>query len=84
MAALEDSRKSSHDGSGGTRRLGKLIDTCYPSAPKNGDEEEEQKGTGGVTGFFGRLMGRPARQSRDLNADTYDVVTPFFADEHGG
>ncbi|THH27289.1 hypothetical protein EUX98_g6903 [Antrodiella citrinella] len=39
LDALEDSRRVLHDGSGGLRRLAKLVETCYPT-----DRGEERPG----------------------------------------
>ncbi|KAL4242068.1 hypothetical protein ABKN59_000565 [Abortiporus biennis] len=71
ISALEDSRNAGHDTSIGTRRLAKLIDACYPSLQQNEDGEEESHRS-----FFDRLR-KKNRHSRDRNADTFDVVTPF-------
>ncbi|CAL1700916.1 unnamed protein product [Somion occarium] len=78
ITVLSESRVAVHDSSSGLRRLAKLIDTSYPSENTQGDEDERER-----RGLFDRLLKRSHRQSRDRNADTYDVVTPFYADEFG-
>ena len=77
MAALEESRASSQDN---TRRLSKIIDMCYPSEQPADDGEQESSGMGGLFSLFRRNR---HRQTRDGNADTFDVVTPFVPDEWG-
>ncbi|TCD70833.1 hypothetical protein EIP91_001523 [Steccherinum ochraceum] len=80
LDALEDSRRTSHDGSGGMRRLAKLVETCYPT-----DRAEDRSGREkGVSGWVRGLIGRERQRSRDRNEHTYDVVTPFVPDEWGG
>jgi len=74
MDTLDESR---HDSSSSMRRLSKLVDTYYPTEPNTNSENPEQQG--GIFSFFKRR-----RPSRDRNADTFDVVTPFVADEWGG
>jgi len=80
LDALEDSRRALHDGSGGMRRLAKLIETCYPA-----DRGEERTGRErGVSNWVRGLIGRERARSRDRNEHTFDVVTPFVPDEWGG
>lgn len=76
MDAVDESRQ---DSSSGTRRLSKLVDTYYPTEASANAESAEHQSSGGLLSFF-----RRRRPSRDRNADTYDIVTPFVADEWGG
>ena len=78
LSALSESRGAAHDSSSGMRRLGKLIDSCYPTEDTGNNEEEPER-----RGLFDRIMRRNHRQSRDRNAETFDVITPFYADEFG-
>lgn len=73
MAALEDSRRSSQDNG---KRLSKIIYMCYPDERPTEEGEEESSG---FLGFFKRNK----KQTRDRNAFTFDVVTPFVPDEWG-
>jgi len=86
-SALEDSRRALSDSTSGLRRLAKMIDQFYPSQPSRGtvgDDEPEVRRRGG-RGFIERLMGRTTRPQAQggLNADVYDLVTPFVPDEWG-
>jgi hypothetical protein len=86
-SALEDSRRALSDSTSGLRRLAKMIDQFYPSQPSRGtvgDDEPEVRRRGG-RGLIERLMGRTIRPQAQgsLNADVYDLVTPFVPDEWG-
>ncbi|OBZ70091.1 hypothetical protein A0H81_09897 [Grifola frondosa] len=74
-SALDDSRGAMHDSSSGLRRLAKCIDTFYP-----GDHEEERSG---MRQRLKNFVGIGSRSSRDRNAETFDLVTPFVADDFG-
>ncbi|KAI0068804.1 hypothetical protein BV25DRAFT_1817721 [Artomyces pyxidatus] len=79
-SALEDSRRALNDTSSGVRKLAKLINQLYPEDSVSPMGE----GDGGRTGtkaLLGRLMGRKTNRGR--NADVYELVTPFVADEWG-
>jgi hypothetical protein len=85
MTALEDSRRAMSDRSSGYYRLAKAVDTFYPQRGGNmsveDDEADKERLRFGdrVRGLFGR----GTRTNRPNNDDRYDLVTPFYADEHG-
>jgi hypothetical protein len=78
-AALEVSRRHINDSSSGVRKLAKMLDMCYPNMNAEEGNDSERRGVGGL---FKKVMGRTARR-RGGNEDTYDLVTPFVADEWG-
>ena len=79
-AILKESRRASHDSSGGLRRLAKMVDMFYPEVRQN-DDEDDRLERGGVSGLFKRVMGRN-KARKGVNEDTYDLVTPFMMDEY--
>jgi hypothetical protein len=82
-AILKESRRASHDSSGGLRRLAKMVDMYYPEVRQNDEEDDRQERGGGVSGLFKRVMGRNrGRKGPGVNEDTYDLVTPFMMDEY--
>ncbi|KZT12557.1 uncharacterized protein LAESUDRAFT_753629 [Laetiporus sulphureus 93-53] len=80
-SALEASRDAVHE-SPGLRRLAKLIDTLYPANHPNGPAEEEDEKMG-MRQKLKNLVGFGQKVSRNRNEETYDLVTPFIADEFG-
>ncbi|PFH51408.1 hypothetical protein AMATHDRAFT_142541, partial [Amanita thiersii Skay4041] len=78
-ASLEVSRRYLNDSSSGMRKLAKMIDSCYPHTDSGSVGEPERRSMGDL---FKRVMGRNNRR-RGGNEDTYDLVTPFVADEWG-
>ncbi|KAL0949380.1 hypothetical protein HGRIS_009449 [Hohenbuehelia grisea] len=84
QASLEESRRHMNDSSSGRRKLAKMLEMCYPHLALE-DEEEDRERVSGVGGLFKRVMGRGNRNQRQGrgNADRYELVTPFIADEWG-
>jgi hypothetical protein len=76
-SAMEDSRRTTHDGSSGMKRLSKNVDLFYPSEEPSGMEGTEPA-KGGVRGVFGKMFKRNTGAKR--NEDTWDLVTPFVPD----
>jgi hypothetical protein len=83
-SALDDSRRAPSDASSGLRRLAKMVDQFYPEEHGSTAIDEDGRRKGGRA-LIGRLMGRSvkAQRGRGLNADVYDLVTPFVPDEWG-
>lgn len=79
-AAMEVSRRHINDSSSGVRKLAKMIDFCYPNANADETANTERRGVGNL---FKRVIGRNNNRKRGGNEDTYDLVTPFVADEWG-
>lgn len=78
-SAVEDSRRTTHDGSSGMKRLAKTLDTLYPAEVELGmeDDDEPDRPSGGVMNVFRNVFGRGRRDQR-RNDDNYaDLVTPF-------
>ncbi|KAK7061924.1 hypothetical protein R3P38DRAFT_2832342 [Favolaschia claudopus] len=84
QAALSESRKYMNDSSSGMRRLGKMVDMCYPQLVEPGEDEGERSRMG-MGGLFKKVIGRKdkSRKGKGGNEDTYDLVTPFVLDEWG-
>jgi hypothetical protein len=81
QSALEDSRRAIHDSSSGLRKLAKLIDSCYPN--EEIPDEDDSRGSEGFTQMlknFIRRGNKGGKQGRKPNEETYQYVTPFFAD----
>jgi hypothetical protein len=82
-AALEHSRSAINDSSSnGVRKLSRMIDQCYPSAFDE-PRSPEKKSFGGRLKTFIGVGAKNVNKPRGLNEDTYDLVTPFVADEWG-
>ena len=79
-SALETSRDAMHDSSSGVRRLAKCIDQFYPNDRTSTLDDAPERG--GMRQRLKNLVGR-GKQQRDRNADVYELVTPFMADEYG-
>lgn len=77
-SAMEDSRRSTHDGSSGVRKLAKMVDAFYPADEPSAMGGTEPAGRGGVRGVLGKMFGKKPGQKR--NEDTWDLVTPFVPD----
>jgi len=77
--ALEISRRHIHDSSSGVRKLAKMTEICYPNMNADETDDPERRR---VSGLFKNLIGRGNRR-RGGNEDTYDLVTPFVANEWG-
>ena len=77
--ALETSRRRINDSSSGVRKLAKMTEACYPSMNADETDDPDRKRVGGL---FKNLIGRGNRR-RGGNEDTYDLVTPFVANEWG-
>ncbi|KAF9268129.1 hypothetical protein L218DRAFT_854001 [Marasmius fiardii PR-910] len=82
QAALEESRRYMSDSSSGFRKLTKMIQLCYPSF-----YEPDSSGEGGSVGKLFKKFGRGNKNGRKGhrggNEETYELVTPFVADEWG-
>ncbi|KAH9951698.1 hypothetical protein B0H21DRAFT_684587 [Amylocystis lapponica] len=79
-SALDDSR-GAHDNTTGMRRLAKFVDMFYPSESGATEAAAFRQGVGQkLMSFVG--IGR-RQQPRDRNAETFDLVTPFVADDFG-
>lgn len=83
QAALDDSRQQNE--SSPSRKLAKMVQTCYPHdfTPMRTDEPDK---SGGVGGLFKKVMNRgkkPRKGAGGGNEETYDLVTPFVPDEWG-
>lgn len=87
QAALEESRKYMADSSSGMRRLGKMVETCYPQMVEPGEDEGSERSR--VGGLFKKVIGRGGRKDKSKkgkgggNEETYDLVTPFMLEEWG-
>lgn len=82
QAALDDSRRHTHESTGG-KKLGKMVQLCYPNSDDGPTESSER---GSVSGLFKRVIGRgnkTNKKNRANNEDTYELVTPFVPDEWG-
>lgn len=77
--ALQESRVAVHDSSSGIRRLAKCVDAYYPDERVDASSSERS----GMRQMFKSLVGIGNKPIRDRNAETYDLVTPFVADEFG-
>ena len=77
-SAVEESRRTMHDGSSGMKRLAKTLDTLYPAKVELGMEDDEpDKPAGGMMNMFKNVFGRGKKDQR-RNDDNYaDLVTPF-------
>ena len=79
--ALEESRRAAHDRSGGLGRLAKMVEECFPEGDADlgleGPEEGHQR-----RGLFSRFR-RKSKAPAGGNQETYQLITPFFADEVG-
>ncbi|KAI0027050.1 hypothetical protein K488DRAFT_26180, partial [Vararia minispora EC-137] len=80
-AALEDSRGRARDrdreregGGSALRRLARLVDEFYPAEAVGGGalDDDEQRRTG-----WRRFMKRAKQPPQSVNADVYELVTPF-------
>lgn len=83
QAALEESRRYLNDSSSNHRKLAKMVQACYRY---DDDLEERSAERNGVRGLFKKVIGvnnKSARPRRGGNEDTYELVTPFVADEWG-
>ncbi|KAJ7590865.1 hypothetical protein C8J56DRAFT_781370, partial [Mycena floridula] len=81
-AALAESRRFTHDSSSGVRKLGRMVDTCYPGSDTTPSGSSERS----VGGLFKKVIGRGNKNNkkgRSGNEDTYDLVTPFVPDQWG-
>ncbi|PPQ77374.1 hypothetical protein CVT25_010956 [Psilocybe cyanescens] len=85
QAALDDSRQYSHDPLS-LGKLGKMVQTCYPSAEQE-HPEFDGPGKSTVGHLFKRVMGRGNKDKKKgkatNNEETYQLVTPFVPDEWG-
>lgn len=79
--ALEDSRRTAHDRSGGLGRLAKMVEECFPEADADHGLEGPADGRA-RRGLFARFR-RKGRTPAGGNQDTYQLITPFFADDVG-
>lgn len=82
QAALDDSRQHTHESTGG-KKLGKMVQLCYPNSDDGPTESSERSS---VSGLFKRVIGRgnkTNKKNRANNEDTYELVTPFVPDEWG-
>ncbi|KDQ64632.1 hypothetical protein JAAARDRAFT_52578 [Jaapia argillacea MUCL 33604] len=81
QAVVDESRRSGSDS--GMRKLAKLVDMCYPNERVTYGVEGPQEEKSTVGDMFRRVIGRKRPKDRNRNEDTYDLVTPFVADEWG-
>ncbi|KDR83873.1 hypothetical protein GALMADRAFT_236334 [Galerina marginata CBS 339.88] len=85
QAALDYSRRHSSDGPG-LGKLGKLVQTCYPSVEQVSEFDIPERSSMG--GLLKRVMGRGNKDKKKgkgtSNEETYQLVTPFLPDEWGG
>ena len=80
-AVLETSRRYMNDSSSGVRKLAKIMDMCYPTAP---DPTEPSSSERGVGRLLKKVVGRNNRNRRSTrgNDATYELVTPFVVDQY--
>ncbi|CCL99434.1 uncharacterized protein FIBRA_01452 [Fibroporia radiculosa] len=78
--ALDVSRNGAYDTAfyPGLRRLGKIVDSLYPEDSSGMNDEDKP----GMRQKMKNLVGL-GKSSRDRNAETYDLVTPFVPDDYG-
>lgn len=77
---LDVSRNAGHDTSViGLRRLAKILDAIYPNDRPALNPAEKS----GMREKLKHLVGLGGKSSRNRNAETYDLVTPFVADDFG-
>ena len=86
--ALEDSRRAMADRTSGHHRLAKAVDTFYPMrGGRDSVEDDDEIGGRGRPRLGQRMLGLFSRGQRSTNRvnndDRFDLVTPFYADEHG-
>jgi hypothetical protein len=85
QSVLEESRRAVNDSSSGLRKLAKMVDTYYPCEPENnvvgGEEVLERSTMGGLFKKVIKLSKPNGSKGRGRNDDTYELVTPFVADE---
>ncbi|KAH9918223.1 uncharacterized protein BXZ73DRAFT_92277 [Epithele typhae] len=79
-SALEVARDAMGDSSSGVRRLAKAVDQFYPNDRVVLDDGPESRG---MRQRLKNLVGMGGKPQRDRNAEMYELVTPFVADEHG-
>lgn len=81
QAVLDESRRYMDDSSSGIRKLGRMMETCYPSLDTGHYPDPDAKRSMG--GFLKRLKGgKTAKKGgRGGNEETYELVTPFFLDQ---
>lgn len=81
QAALDFSRGQKEDNTG-FKKLGKMVNTCYPSKGDDGGLEAPDKNT--VGGLLKKVMGRKDKKGKGKsNNETYEFITPFVPDEWG-
>lgn len=79
-AVVETSRRYTNDSSSGVRKLARMIDACYPNEFEPAASSSTDRGVGKL---FKKVVGRNnKRRSGRGNEDTYDLVTPFVADQY--
>jgi hypothetical protein len=84
QSALEDSRAAMHDGSGGLRRLAKMIDECFPERSDDGGDDFEPPGRRkGIRNKLFGMFGNKPKPKVGGNSDTYQIITPFVSEESG-
>ncbi|KAI0921770.1 hypothetical protein AcW2_006646 [Taiwanofungus camphoratus] len=77
---LDVSRNAGHDTSViGLRRLAKILDAIYPNDRPALNPAEKS----GMREKLKHFVGLGGKSSRNRNAETYDLVTPFVADDFG-
>lgn len=85
QAALDDSRRYSNDPFS-LGKLGKMVQTCYPSVEQD-HLEFDGPGKSTVGHLFKKVMGRGNKDKKKAkatnNEETYQLVTPFVPDEWG-
>lgn len=80
QAALGESRRAAHDRSGGAGRLAKMVEECFPEAEADhGLEDPGERRSG--KGFLNRVFKRKSRMPAGGNQETYQLITPFLADD---
>lgn len=80
-SALDVSRNGVNDGQNyhGLNRLAKAVDTLYPEERRRISDDDRV----GMRQKLKNLVGFGSKSSRDVNAETYDLVTPFVPDDFG-
>lgn len=77
--ALEESRRVSNDRSSGLGRLAKMVEECFPEADADHglEDPDNSRLRKGIFAKFRRKSKMPAGG----NQETYQLITPFLADD---
>jgi hypothetical protein len=79
-AVLTESRNAAHDNTAGLKRLAKMVDECFPEQE---DDVDELDGLGRrrFRDRLKKMVGTKPKVKVGGNQDTYQIITPFMADD---